>query len=162
MASAALGAAYRHLRHLLAAGATLGLEDGALLARYSGSNDPAAFEALVTRHGPMVLATCRAVLRSEHDAEDAFQAAFLILARKAHTVRGGESLGAWLHRVAYRASVRASIEARRRRLKEEEAATLAARNPPGRPPTGSPGSTRRSTACPSGNAWPSCSATWRG
>ncbi len=124
MASAALGTAYRHLRDLFAAGSTLGLEDGQLLARYSRSNDPAAFEALVGRHGPMVLATCRAVLRNEHDVEDAFQATFLVLARKAGSVRGSEALGGWLHRVAYRASVQASIEGRQRRRKEAEAALV--------------------------------------
>ncbi len=79
----------------------------------------------------MVLATCRAVLKDEHDAEDAFQATFLVLARKARSVRGSDALGGWLHRVAYRASVQASIEARRRRRKEAEAAM--ARRDPSRP-----------------------------
>ena len=123
MASAGLGTAFRHLRDLFAAGSTLGLEDGQLLERYARSNDAAAFEALVGRHGPMVLATCRAVLRNEHDVEDAFQATFLVLAKKAGAIRGSEALGGWLHRVAYRASVRASSEGRERRLREFEAAT---------------------------------------
>jgi RNA polymerase sigma factor (sigma-70 family) len=129
MASAALGSAYRHLRDLFAAGSTLGLEDGQLLARYSRSNDEAAFEALVSRHGPMVLATCRAVLRNEHDVEDAFQATFLVLARKAGSIRTAETLGGWLHRVAYRASVQASLEGRKRRRKEAEAAMARRESP---------------------------------
>ena len=125
MASAALGTAFRHLRDLFAAGSVLGLEDGPLLARYSRSNDPAAFEALVSRHGPMVLATCRAVLRNEHDVEDAFQATFLVLAKKARSIRESETLGGWLHRVAYRASVQASVQARKRKRNEAEAAAMA-------------------------------------
>ncbi len=124
MAGAAFKTAFRHLRDLFGAGSVAGLGDGALLGRYAGSKDPVAFEALVGRHGPMVWATCRAVLRNEQDAEDAFQATFLVLARKAGTVRGGEALGGWLHRVAYRASVEASVAARRRRRKEAEAAIM--------------------------------------
>ena len=126
MAGAALGTAYRQIRDLFSGGSTLGLEDGQLLERFRASNDSAAFEALVARHGSMVLATCRAVLRNEHDAEDAFQATFLVLARKARSVRGGEALGGWLHRVAYRASVQASKAARKRRRLEEEVSAMAA------------------------------------
>lgn len=125
MAGAAIGSAYRHLRDLFAGGSTTGLADAQLLARYASSRDVAAFEALVARHGPMVLATCRAVLRDEHDVEDAFQATFLVLARKAGSIEGGAALGGWLHRVAYRASVRAAEQARRRRRKEAEAAAMA-------------------------------------
>src|SRR5262249_36223266 len=88
------------------------------------SRDEAAFSALVARHGPMVLATCRAILKHEHDVEDAFQATFLVLARKARSVRGGDALGGWLHRVAYRASIRARGAARRRRHREAEAAAM--------------------------------------
>ncbi len=125
MAGAGLGAAFRHLRDLFGSGSVAGLGDGPLLARYAGSGDPMAFEALVARHGPMVLATCRAVLRNEHDVEDAFQATFLVLTRKAGSVRGGDALGGWLHRVAYRASVEASASARKRRRKEAEASAMA-------------------------------------
>ena len=122
MTDAAFGTAHRQLFNLFASGHVAGLDDGRLLDRYAHSGDPAAFEALVSRHGPMVLATCRAVLGREHDAEDAFQATFLVLARKAHTVRAGDALGGWLHRVARRASVQASLGARRRGRVEAEVA----------------------------------------
>ena len=125
MTGTAFGTAVRHLRDLFAAGSVAGLGDGQLLSRYSGSKDEVAFEALVARHGPMVLATCRAILKNEHDVEDVFQATFLVLARKAGSIRGGDALGGWLHRVAYRASVQASVEAKRRRRKEAEAAAMA-------------------------------------
>ncbi len=125
MASAGFGSTCRHLRDLFGAGSVAGLGDGPLLARFASSGDPLAFEALVARHGPMVLATCRAVLKSEHDAEDAFQATFLVLARRAGSVRGGEALGGWLHRVAYRAAVQAAAAARKRRRKEAEASAMA-------------------------------------
>ncbi|WP_435011014.1 sigma-70 family RNA polymerase sigma factor [Tundrisphaera lichenicola] len=124
MASAGLGSAYRHLRSLFGAGSVVGLGDGQLLARYSGSKDELAFEALIGRHGPLVLTTCRAVLKSEHDVEDAFQATFLVLARKAGSVQGVESLGGWLHRVAYRASLQLAREESRRRRKEAEASAM--------------------------------------
>ena len=122
---ATFGTALRHLRDLFGTGTVGGLEDGQLLARYSNAKDDVAFEALVARHGPMVLATCRAVLRNEHDVEDAFQTTFLVLARRADSIRGGDALGGWLHRVAYRAAVAASLEARKRARKEAEALAMA-------------------------------------
>ena len=83
MASGTLGSSLKHLRDLFVGGTAVGLSDGELLRRYAASRDESAFAALVARHGPMVAATCRAVLRDHHDAEDAFQATFLVLARKA-------------------------------------------------------------------------------
>ncbi len=80
-----------------ATGTSVGLGEGPLLARYAAARDETAFVALVARHGPMVLATCRAVLRQEHDVDDAFQATFLVLAMKARSVRAGDALGGWLH-----------------------------------------------------------------
>src|SRR5689334_18033195 len=124
MASGTLGWTLRQLRDLFGDGTAVGLGDGQLLARYAADRDEAAFAALVARHGPMVLATCRAVLRHEPDVEDAFQATFLVLARKARTVRAGEALGGWLHRVAYRAAIQVGAESRRRHRREAEAAAM--------------------------------------
>ncbi|MHB1560734.1 MAG: sigma-70 family RNA polymerase sigma factor [Isosphaeraceae bacterium] len=120
-----MGGTLRHLRDLFGDGTAVGLGDGQLLARFADSGDQAAFEALVARHGPMVLATCRAVLKHEHDVEDAFQATFVVLARKARSVRAGDALGGWLHRVAYRAAVQLGADLRRRRRREAEASTMA-------------------------------------
>jgi RNA polymerase sigma factor (sigma-70 family) len=120
-ASSAVAASLRQLKSLFGAGTAVGLSDGQLLARYAFSRDEAAFEALVARHGPMVLATCRAVLHHEHDVEDAFQATFVVLAQKARSVRAGDALGGWLHRVAYRIAVQANAQKRRRRRKLEAA-----------------------------------------
>src|SRR5258708_23843653 len=97
-----------------------GLSDGQLLGRYIFSRDGGAFEGLVRRHGPMVLAVCRRILRHAQDAEDAFQATFLILARKGASVAKRESVGAWLHGVAYRAAMQARSSRLRREAKEHQ------------------------------------------
>ncbi len=108
------------LHHLCRARPDGGESDGELLTRFTSGGDEAAFEMLVRRHGAMVLGVCRRVLgRHVHDAEDAFQAAFLILARKADSVVRGESLGCWLHRVAHRVALEARAAAARRRAREK-------------------------------------------
>jgi RNA polymerase sigma factor (sigma-70 family) len=94
------------------------LTDGQLLERYVRLGDEAAFEALVRQHGTMVLGVCRRVLRHWHDAEDAFQATFLVLARKAASVRPPDRVGNYLYGVAYRTALEARRSAARRRLKE--------------------------------------------
>ena len=132
MASSGSGTTLRHLLDIFETGSLVGLDDADLLARYARSQDPSAFEALVQRHGPMVLATCRAVLRLDHDVEDAFQATFLVLARKAHSIRNPHTLGGWLHRVAYRASLQARKTATRRRQTESEASLMPPPNDPSR------------------------------
>jgi RNA polymerase sigma factor (sigma-70 family) len=107
----------RHLLdHLQHAGG--GLTDGQLLGRFVATRDEESFAALVRRHGPMVLGVCRRVLHDGHDAEDAFQATFLILARKAGSVVQRESLGCWLYQVAYHTALEASEAKARRRARE--------------------------------------------
>ena len=99
------GAALRHVRTLYTLGAVGGLTDGQLLERFATRDGEAAelaFAALVERHGPMVLRVCRSVLRDAHDAQDAFQATFLVLVRRAGSIRKRDSLASWLHGVAYR------------------------------------------------------------
>src|SRR5262249_45591678 len=90
------------------------MSDAELLRRYAGERDEAAFEVLVWRHGAMVLGVCRRLLGHEQDAEDAFQASFLALARAAATVSRRESVGGWLYRVASRIARRAQVRAVRR------------------------------------------------
>jgi RNA polymerase sigma factor (sigma-70 family) len=89
--------------------------DGELLARFARDGDQAAFEMLVHRHGPMVWSVCRRLLKDVHDAEDAFQATFLVLARKATTIRKHASAGSWLHGVARRVAAKVHESARRPR-----------------------------------------------
>jgi RNA polymerase sigma factor (sigma-70 family) len=96
--------------------------DADLLAAFVRSKDPAAFEGLVRRHGSLVLAACRAVLSDPADADDACQAAFVVLHRKAHTVRDARTLGGWLFRVARRSALEVKAAAARRRDREAHAA----------------------------------------
>src|SRR5271170_544361 len=90
-----------HLNRVVLQEETDALTEAELLGRFLKERDEAAFEALLRRHGPMVLNVCRRVLRHTHDAEDAFQATFLVLARKANSVVRRESVGCWLYGVAY-------------------------------------------------------------
>jgi RNA polymerase sigma factor (sigma-70 family) len=101
-----------------------GLTDGQLLECFLTSRDEAAFEALLRRHGPMVLGVCRRVLRHAQDAEDAFQAAFLVLVRKAASLGRPELLGNWLYGVAYRTALDARAAAGRRRARERQVTAM--------------------------------------
>jgi RNA polymerase sigma factor (sigma-70 family) len=120
-----LGAALRQLNRLFADGVVTGLSDAQLLERFLAQGDAGALEALVGRHGPMVLSVCRAILRDPHDAEDAFQATFLVLVKTGGTIRGGDALGGWLHRVAHRVANQANVAAARRRRLERQVGQMA-------------------------------------
>ncbi|HEY2157971.1 MAG TPA: sigma-70 family RNA polymerase sigma factor, partial [Isosphaeraceae bacterium] len=125
------GAMQRQFGVLFDAGSLGGWGDGALLDRFLAGRDDAAeaaFASLVERHGPMVLRVCRATLGDEHDAHDAFQATFLILARKARSVRIRDTVGPWLHGVAWRVASRARAASYRRRRHERRAAEMAPRS----------------------------------
>lgn len=99
-----------------------GEADGPLLELFLQHQDEAAFESLVLRHGPMVLGVCRRVLRNPHDAEDAFQATFLVLVRKAASIRPRSRVGNWLYGVAYRTALEAKRAIAKRKAKEEKVA----------------------------------------
>jgi RNA polymerase sigma factor (sigma-70 family) len=92
--------------------------DSELLECFVRERDSAAFRNLVVRHGPAVLQVCRGVLQDPHEAEDAFQATFLVLVRKAPSIEDPEALGGWLRGVAYRTAVRSRCSAARRRVIE--------------------------------------------
>lgn len=108
-----------YLRHRIPHGGDAALTDAQLLERWIGRHDPAAFELMLWRHGPMVLNTCRRLLPCREDVEDAFQATFLVLVRKAGSIRRREALAAWLHRIACRIAGRARAANVRRSSREQ-------------------------------------------
>jgi RNA polymerase sigma factor (sigma-70 family) len=110
----------RSLRHALGPAAEPARTDRQLLGQFVEQADHAAFGELVQRHGPMVLAACRRVLHDGADADDAFQATFILLARKAASRGWHESIGGWLHEVAFRVASRARAAAARRRVVESQ------------------------------------------
>ncbi len=105
-------------------GGTLLPSDAQLLRRFAGDRDEAAFALLVERHGPLVLGVCRRVLGTVHDAEDAFQATFLVLARKAGSIRDPDLLGNWLYGVASRIARKARASMHRRQTQERQVSLL--------------------------------------
>ena len=164
MASGPRESVQRDLDRVFRQGTVAGLEEGQLLRRFVTCRDGVAFEALVARHGPMVLGVCRRKLGDPHEVADAFQATFLVLIRKAGTLRDADQLGPWLHGVAFRIATRARSDSSRRREREQRG-----RGPrrwkatPSRTGSACAGSlTRRSTGSRSRTAGRSSSATWRG
>lgn len=132
-------AAWGAMDTLLTAGTLGSLSDGQLLDRFArdrGAAGQEAFRILVERHGAMVMAVCRGVVRDAHEAEDAFQATFLVLVRRADSIRRRETIAPWLHAVACRVARRARARTARRREREFAAeGDLAA---PDQPSSGSP------------------------
>jgi RNA polymerase sigma factor (sigma-70 family) len=119
----AFGNVVRDLRRLVRAPAAADPEDCQLLERFVRERDEAAFTTLVQRHGPMVLGVCRRLLHDPHAADDAFQATFLVLVRKAHSLRRRELLAGWLYGVAQRTALKARSLAIRRQQRERQAMT---------------------------------------
>src|SRR6266700_1024977 len=130
VAKKALNGVFQRIRNLAAVQTSRGCNDRELVQRFL-AEDEAAFTVLVERHGPMVLALCRRVLRQRDDAEDACQATFLVLARKAAALRKQGSLSSWLHGVAYRICVNLKRQEARRRRREQTALRPAAQESDG-------------------------------
>jgi RNA polymerase sigma factor (sigma-70 family) len=118
MARERLGTVLRNVRQVSVAQGAQGLGDSVLLQRFQAQQDEDAFAVLVQRHGRLVLGVCRRVLRHDQDAEDAFQAVFLALARCASSIRKPDALASWLHGVAYRTAMGLKRVAARRRAHE--------------------------------------------
>src|SRR6516165_4878130 len=129
MTSKQAGLILQHIRRLAGRRPIAELPDALLLERFITQRDEAAFETLVRRHGPMVLNVCRSVLHHEQDAEDAFQATFLVLIRKADSIRQPEAVAGWLYEVAYHVAVKAQAEAARRRAQERNVCPMASADP---------------------------------
>jgi RNA polymerase sigma factor (sigma-70 family) len=130
MADRSTGTRLRNQLNILSTLGVVGdLTDGQLVQLFVSVRDEctqAAFTALVERHGPMVLGVCRAVLGDSHDVDDAFQATFFVLLRKAGSVRNADSVASWLHGVAFRVASRAKTAAFRRRVYERKGAEMRA------------------------------------
>src|SRR6266567_7451478 len=120
MATSQLSEVIQHLRRAMLLRDGAGLTDGQLLEDYLSRRDEAALAALVRRHGPMVWGVCRRVLCNHHDAEDAFQATFLVLVRKAASVVPREMVANWLYGVAHQAALQARRTTARRRAREKQ------------------------------------------
>src|SRR5262245_16335940 len=124
MATSQTSPVLQHFRRavLLCDGA--GLTDGQLLDDFLSGRDEVTLAALVRRHGPMVWGVCRRVLRNHHDAEDAFQATFLVLVRRAAAIASPELLANWLYGVAHQTALKARATAAKRRARERQVAQM--------------------------------------
>jgi len=121
------------LGRIFGRGTVAGLSEATLLGRFVSDRDETALAAIVARHGPMVLGVCRRLLRDEHDVEDAFQATFLVLVRRAGAIRDGDRVGPWLYGVAHRVAVRARANTARRQVHERTSEAVV-REAPAPPP----------------------------
>jgi RNA polymerase sigma factor (sigma-70 family) len=128
MTSGPYSSLLRLIRKVAAPRASESPGDSDLLDRFIAGQDETAFAALVRRHGPMVFGVCRNVLGNAEDAEDAFQATFVVLVRKARSISKRESLGSWLHGVAYRVALKARSALARRRTVERQAIPMSHTN----------------------------------
>jgi RNA polymerase sigma factor (sigma-70 family) len=124
MTRSVLSPVLQHVRRLAAAAGCAGRADAELVERFVLHHEEAAFETLLKRHGPMVLGVCRRLLAGSADVEDAFQATFLVLARRAASITQRELVGPWLYRVAYHIALKARAAVARRRMREREVATM--------------------------------------
>jgi RNA polymerase sigma factor (sigma-70 family) len=124
-----LGLFVQRLRTLLDPARHESAPDGQLLARWAADRDSHAFAALVWRHGGIVWQVGRGVLRQREDAEDVFQATFLVLARKAGSLRGRESVAGWLHQTAYRLALKTRTATARRLRREDQTAQITVADP---------------------------------
>ena len=132
MATSRISEVLQHLRRAVLLPEGAGLSDGDLLEAFISRRDEAALAALVRRHGPMVWGVCRRILRSYHDAEDAFQATFLVLVRKAASVRPRDMVANWLYGVARQTALKARAAVARRQQRERQIAAMP--KPAGREP----------------------------
>jgi RNA polymerase sigma factor (sigma-70 family) len=130
MASTPLSPVLRYIRKIVDVPEST-VTDGQLLDRFVRHRNEAAFSALVERHGPMVMGICRRVLCNSHDAEDAFQATFLVLVRRSKDIARPGLLANWLYGVAYRTAAKAKADVLRRRTREAQAASNHQANAPG-------------------------------
>jgi RNA polymerase sigma factor (sigma-70 family) len=124
MADAQLGMVLRHIRNLAVTSGAAEASDQELLRRFCAGGEETAFTTLMRRHGHLVWSVCRQVLGHEQDAEDAFQATFLVLARKAASIRKGEALASFLHGTAYRIALAAKRNAATRRFHERQGSRM--------------------------------------
>src|SRR5947207_9257755 len=114
----------QHLRRAVFRHEGASLTDGQLLDCFLTRREEDAFEALVRRHGRMVLGVCHRILKNAHDADDAFQATFLVLVRKADSLLHRQTVGDWLYGVAYHTALKARAAALRRRVKERQVGAM--------------------------------------
>jgi RNA polymerase sigma factor (sigma-70 family) len=129
MPGAELNTLLKHIQRVAGAHDAAALPDRLLVEQFLTGRSEAAFSELVRRHGPMVLGVCRSLLHQEQDAEDAFQATFLVLARKADSIRQHDAVGSWLHGVAYQVARNLLASIRRRRHHEQRTPAMSVPDP---------------------------------